>query len=138
MRPLYAAMATAVALLLLQFLSSASAHWKPEYASNPPQWQEWYETRQLTDATRQRLGVGFRSCCKHSDVVRTQFRVDRTSGRDEWWWLDGKTWKRLPEDVVQQGDFAPDGQPTLFVYQDGGANPPPGTPLCFFPGPGGI
>ena len=31
----------------------------------------------------------FKSCCEHADVVKTQFRVNRATAGDEWYWLDG-------------------------------------------------
>lgn len=94
--------------------------------------QQWYATRELTPETRARLGVAWQSCCNHSDVVRTKFKVDRTSGGDQWFWWDAAkaSWRRVPPDTIHWGEHAPGGQPTLFAVE--------GTETCFFPGESGI
>jgi hypothetical protein len=132
MRHLFSPLALAGALLL----APARAEWKPEYAAAPLEVQQWYATREMTEETRARLGVGWRSCCKHSDVVKTKFFVDKQTGGDVWFWFDEKQeaetgygWRRIPEDTVHQGEHAPSGQPTLFVYK--------GIETCFFPGESG-
>ncbi len=104
--------------------------WKPEYAQAPPEVRQWYETRELTPETRERLHVQWKSCCNHSDVVHTQFKVNTKDGADEWWYLDpnDNQWKIVPRDTVHEGDPAPDNMPTLFAYG--------GVITCFFP-PGG-
>jgi hypothetical protein len=80
----------------------------------------------LNPETKSRLGVDWRSCCNQSEVVHTRFRVNRTSYEDEWWWLDGNTWRQVPSDTIHWNDPTPDGQPVLFIYQ--------GQPTCFYPG----
>lgn len=122
----------AIATLLLALLAScalapAAATWKPEYASAAPAVQDWYRNAELTPAARQRFP--FTKCCDHADVVKTQFRVDRGSGGDEWFYFDLGAWKRIPPDIIHWGESAPGGQPTLFVYHD--------QATCFFPGEGG-
>ena len=104
--------------------------WKPEYAQQPPEVRNWYETRELNPETQKRLQVRFKSCCEKSEVVKTQFRVDHDTGGDTWWWLDLKTnqWRVIPADVIHWDDPAPDNQPTLFIWDD--------IEMCFFP-PGG-
>jgi hypothetical protein len=105
----------------------AGATWKPQYADAAPAVQDWYRNAQLTAAAQQRFG--FKSCCAHSDVVKTRFRVDRGSGADVWqWWHDG-AWDTVPADIIHFGESAPDGQPTLFALGS--------TPTCFFPGDSG-
>ncbi len=95
-----------------------------------PQWvRDWYQAAELTDAARQRLGVAWKSCCEHSDVFRTQFRVNKDNGEDEWYYLADNTWKRVPPDIIHWGESAPDGQPTLFIWQ--------GIETCFWAGTGG-
>jgi hypothetical protein len=54
--------------------------WKPEYAQNSREVQNWYKSQEMTPATRERLGVAWKSCCEHGDVVRTQFRVEYQGG----------------------------------------------------------
>lgn len=109
-------------------VSPSDAHWKPEYASQPPEVQQWYQNAELTPAAQAKFG--FQKCCAHSDVVHTQFKVNKTSGADEWFWLDGDTWKRIPPEIIHPDEHAPDGQPTLFVYEH--------LETCFFPPQGGI
>jgi hypothetical protein len=72
----------------------------------------------------------FKNCCEHADVVKTQFRVNRANGGDEWYWRDGQNWRRIPDDIIHWGETAPNKQPTLFVYQ--------GKETCFWPGESGI
>ena len=107
---------------------TASATWKPEYADNPPEVRDWYRNAELTHAAQIRFP--FKKCCEHADVVKTQFRVNRATQGDEWYWLDGQQWRRIPDDIIHWGKSAPGGQPTLFVYS--------GHETCFFPGDGGI
>jgi hypothetical protein len=109
-------------------ISQADARWKPEYVNAPQAVRDWYQHAQLTKKAQMRFA--FKSCCAHSDVVRTKFRVSRTDGRDEWFWLDGQDWRRIPDDIIHWGEHAPDRQPTLFVYQ--------GHETCFWPGESGI
>ncbi len=109
-------------------IGPAGARWKPEYASSPPEVQDWYRKAELTRLAQRRFA--FKSCCEHSDVVKTQFRVNKTDNRDEWYWLDGETWRRVPDDIIHWGESAPGGKPTLFVYQD--------KETCFWPGDPGI
>lgn len=63
-------------------------------------------------------------------MVKTKFMVDRTTNGDEWYWLDGATWRKIPNDIIHWGQSAPGGRPTLFVYS--------GHETCFFPGDSGI
>ncbi|MGH6726588.1 MAG: hypothetical protein ACREB8_08590 [Pseudolabrys sp.] len=109
-------------------IGQADARWKPEYASAPQTVRDWYQHAELTRKAQMRFP--FKSCCEHADVVRTQFRVNRATAGDEWYWLDGETWRRIPDDIVHWGETAPDKQPTLFVYQ--------GHETCFWPGESGI
>jgi hypothetical protein len=112
-------------VLLALLLAPASAEWKPEYANSPPEVQDWYRNAELTPAAR--LRFPFTKCCDHADVVKTQFRVSKGKGaHDEWWYLDGDTWKQVPEDIIHWGESAPGGEPTLFIYHD--------KETCFFPG----
>ena len=108
--------------------TTANATWKPEYANAPQEVQDWYRNAQLTDAAQKRFG--FKSCCAHSDVVKTEFRVDKTSGTDEWYWMKDGQWTLIPGDVIHWGESAPDQQPTLFAVGN--------LPTCFYPGQGGL
>jgi len=113
---------------LLAFTCQSDAEWKPEYGQTPPEMREWYRNAELTAAARIRFP--FKKCCDHADVVKTKFTVNRTSGGNEWFWLDGEQWRRVPDDIIHWGKSAPGGKPTLFVYS--------GKETCFFPGDSGI
>jgi hypothetical protein len=47
---------------------------------------------------------------------------------DTWLWLDPdrNIWREVPDDIIHWGESAPDGRPTLFIYQ--------GQETCFYPG----
>lgn len=123
-------LAAAVLALILATACShpAGATWKPEYASVPKEIRDWYESRKLTPAAKERFH--FDSCCAHSDVVKTKFKVGG-AGNDQWFWLDsdGK-WQRVPDDIIHWDEHAPGGEPVMFAV---GASP-----VCFFPPDGGI
>lgn len=114
-------------LLIYMFLSAflltgAHAEWDGVKTAN----SAWYEAQQINPEAQLRLGVSWKSCCNHSDVVKTRFRVDRTTSEDQWWYLDGNTWRLVPADIIHWNDPTPDGQPVLFAYT--------GIPTCFYPG----
>jgi hypothetical protein len=109
-------------------VSTAGAEWKPEYAQNSPEVRAWYQNAELTRAAQKRFP--YKKCCDHADVVKTQFRVSKGDSGDEWWWLDGDGWRKVPDDIIHWGVSAPGGRPTLFVYA--------GKETCFFPPDGGI
>ncbi len=123
-------------LLLLPFAvvafataaNEARATWKPDYANASPEVQAWYRNAQLTEAAQKRFG--FKSCCAHSDVVKTEFRVDKATNGDEWYWLNNGRWIQIPSDIIHWGESAPDRQPTLFAIGN--------LPTCFYPGQGGL
>lgn len=116
-----------VCVLVLAVIRNAGAEWKPEYAQASPEVQAWYRNAELTPEAQKRFP--FKKCCDHADVFRTQFKVDKASGRDEWWYFDMGEWKRVPDDIVHIDEHAPDNQPTLFIYN--------GKETCFFPGGAG-
>jgi hypothetical protein len=115
-------------LVLGLLIGQADARWKPEYANAPQAVQDWYKAAQLTPKAQMRFP--FKTCCEHADVVKTRFRVNRVSAGDEWYWLDGGVWRRIPDDIIHWGETAPSKQPTLFVYR--------GKETCFWPGESGI
>lgn len=99
-----------------------------QYDNVDPAIRAWYQNAQLMPAAAARLG--WTSCCAHSDVVQTKFRVNRRTSGDEWWWLDSANqWQRIPDDIIHWDESAPDGQPTLFAVGL--------TPTCFYPGQSG-
>jgi hypothetical protein len=109
---------------IILFATTARAVDNGQWANSPN--RGWYQAQELNPEARIRLGVSWKSCCEHSDVVKTRFRVERTTAADEWWWLDGNTWRLVPADIIHWNDPTPDGQPVLFVYS--------GLPTCFYPG----
>lgn len=115
--------------ILATLIVPSEARWKPEYASQPQEVRDWYASRQLTEAARARFG--FQSCCDKSDVVDTKFKVNKTTGGDEWFWWDGKSWQQVPPDIIHKDENAPGGQAVLFALPDG-------RPTCFYPPEGGI
>ena len=98
----------------------------------PARSDSWFERQTLNPATMKRLAVGWNSCCLGSEVVKTQFRVDRTSYGDECFYVKDGTWKRVPDDTIHWGQHAPGGQATLFVYFMTGEE------TCFYPPQEGI
>jgi hypothetical protein len=124
--PRIAARTSIVATIALA--SPVGATWKPEYANQPFEVQQWYRNAELTKAAQTRFP--FRKCCDHSDVVKTKFNVNKTSAGDEWYWLDGDQWRRIPDDIIHWEERAPTRLPTLFIYN--------GKETCFFPGDEGI
>lgn len=94
------------------------------YADSPN--RDWYLNAELTEAAQKRLG--FKSCCAHSDVVKTRFRPTK-DGSDGWEYLDGARWVRVPDDIIHSSP-APGGEPVMFAIS--------GQPTCFFPPQGGI
>lgn len=97
-----------------------------QYANSPN--HDWYQNAELTEAAQKRLG--FKSCCAHSDVVRTRFRPS-ANGDDGWEYVDAKgQWQRVPDDIIHEDTFAPGGQPIMFAIG--------GLPTCFFKPQGGI
>ena len=108
--------------------ANAQAEWKPEYALQPKEVRDWYQAAELTPTAQMRFP--YKKCCDHADVYRTQFRVNASTNKDEWFYLAGEDWKAIPADIIHWGEHAPDGQPTLFIYN--------GKETCFFPGDSGI
>lgn len=115
------------ALAVVVMNKAARATWKPEYANASPEVRDWYRNAELTPEAQKRFM--FKKCCDHADVFRTQFKVNKTTGGDEWWYLNGAEWKLIPHDIIHLDEHAPDNQPTLFIYN--------GMETCFFPGGAG-
>lgn len=107
---------------LLATPTPAAARWKPQYAALPQPVRDWYATRELTAAAQARFN--FKSCCARSDVVKTRFKVSG-AGADEWFWLDGARWRRVPADIIHWNEHAPGGGAVLFALGS--------EPTCFFP-----
>jgi hypothetical protein len=111
-----------------------AVEWRPEYAQNAPEWQEWFKRAEVTKRAQSRFN--WKSCCEHADRVKTQYRVNRVNGEDEWWFLDPKTdkWVAIPEYVIHFEDDATmpkqlKAEGVLFVYN--------GIVTCFWPPEGG-
>jgi hypothetical protein len=98
--------------------------------------KQWFESQTLNEATRQRLGVQYKSCCDGGDVYRTQFRVvdDGTKhGAETWFYQHKQTgeWRPIHPDIIKD-EASIDEEPILFI------NKYDGKELCFFPPKGGI
>lgn len=118
------------------------ATWKPEYAKSPNAVQDWFKEAQVTKEAQLRLG--FKNCCDQSDRFDTQFRVDRSTAGDSWFYRVDGQWVRIPDDVIHSDEIHasnPDDdklpefeqmrrEGVLFVYD--------GRPACFWPPQGGI
>src|SRR5262245_19664640 len=120
--------AAQLSIVAMMLASPVGATWKPEYANLQFEVQQWYRNAELTKAAQPRFP--FKKCCDHSDVVKTKFNVNKTSAGDEWYWLDGEEWRRIPDDIIHWNESAPTRLPTLFIYN--------GKETCFFPGEGGL
>jgi hypothetical protein len=107
---------------------ASQAKWKPQYASAPQEVQDWYKSRKLTDAAAKRFA--FKSCCDGSDKVETQFRVDRATGDDKWYYQKDGQWTEVPPDVIWWDEHSPTGETVMFALD--------GKPTCFFPPRGGL
>jgi hypothetical protein len=107
---------------------ASQAKWKPQYASAPQEVQDWYKSRKLTEAAAKRFA--FKSCCDGSDKVETQFRVDRATGEDKWYYQKDGQWMEVPPDVIWWDEHSPTGEAILFAVD--------GKPTCFFPPRGGL
>lgn len=117
------------ALALAGTLSLAQARDLGQWTDQTPEVREWYRNAEVMPAARGR--IHFVKCCDNADVVRTKFAVNKTDGGDEWFYEDAPGhMKRIPDDIVHWGETAPDGQPTLFVYDN--------KETCFYPGDGGL
>lgn len=117
-------------LSTITLITQTDATWRPEYAAAPQAVQDWYKNAELTKEAQSRFH--FTKCCDKSEVVHSQFRVNKTDAADEWFYeVSPGVWKRVPPDIIHWGETAPNGLPTLFVL-------PSGSETCFFPSDGGI
>lgn len=117
-------------------LCIATLAFSPALAADEDRWansskKQWFESLEIPDAARQRMGIGYKSCCDRGDVFKTRFRVG-VSGQDAWEYLeeDGQ-WKAVPADIVLDQPGL-DGEPRLFKRIA------TGEPLCFVKPNGGI
>jgi hypothetical protein len=85
-----------VKLLYLLLLATSlmpvatQGRWRPQYAQVSQEAQDWYKSRKLTDAAAKRFA--FKSCCDGSDKVEPQFRVDKGTGEDKWYYQKDGRW----------------------------------------------
>jgi hypothetical protein len=129
---------TGLIIAICVMAAPAAATWRPEYAKSPPSVQQWFKDAPVTAVGQRRLG--FKNCCDQSDRFDTQFRVDRASAGDSWYFRDDKgNWQRIPDDVIHddeihaakaEDDALPEFEQmrregVLFIYG--------GRPTCFWP-----
>lgn len=92
--------------------------YRPEYRScNPnekavegvcvdPDIGAWFRAQELTPEAQKWLG--YKSCCSHADRFQTKFKVDKSSGKDEWWYCSipngactlPEQWLKIPDYVI--------------------------------------
>lgn len=107
---------------------------RSRWANADPERKRWFESQTMTEATRQRLGVQYKSCCDAGDVVKNlRWRVIEDGskfGVERWQYLDNGSWKTIHPDIVQTTPSI-DDEPILFKNKHDGRE------LCFFPPKGG-
>lgn len=104
------------ALMMCFVLSGARA--EDPWANSPN--RNWFNEAELTPAAAEHFK--FKKCCDQSEVVRTKFRQDEGTGH--WFYLDGNTWRQIPNFIVWQNKQPPENKPILFKWN--------GTLTCFF------
>ena len=114
-----------ICILCLLFILSPAFATDPDgrFANSPD--HDWYQNAELTGAAQKIFP--FKKCCAQSETVKTKFRVSKSAGDDEWFWLDpeNQAWKRVPDFIIHWGESGPHGEAVLFKY---------GAELtCFFP-----
>lgn len=136
MRPFVRAIAIASLMLV-----SAPVHASDdETPSNPwgnSPYHDWMKRQTVNPEAQQKLAIPYSSCCDHADRVKTEFRVDKDTRGDTWWYLDPSDgqWKRIPNEIVhEEADATMPPQlrteGVLFVYD--------GKPTCFWAPEGGL
>jgi hypothetical protein len=95
--------------------------------------KQWFQKLERPDAHKSPWwDAKSRSCCGAGDVVKTKFRVESARGRhleDTWYaWINNQ-WVLIAHDKIVR-DYAPDGQPYLFMLA--------GTVVCFVRPKGGL
>jgi hypothetical protein len=115
------AIGIAFSVALALFPKTAPATWKPEYAQNAPEINQWYKDQQMNTATWERLGSpSWKGCCEKGDVFKTRFRVGQGQhGDDEWWYFKDGVWNK----------YRP-------IPSTGGSTLPTANPPSSFTGPG--
>ena len=73
------AIGTAFAAALAIFPKTGHSTWKPEYAQNSPEVNQWYKDQQMTEETWRRLGSpSWHGCCEKGDVFRRRLEASVT------------------------------------------------------------
>jgi len=132
----------ALGLLGLLFVLNDRAHatWKPEFANNPPEVQEWYKQQIPTPETLKIYGIGWQSCCNHGDVCQdcvVHHVSDRPPWNDGWYYTKDGVTKPLPPHIVDYVPWTPTGKPILFIAPFAAGKMQIGDPVCLkVPGSG--
>ena len=118
-------------------LCIATLAFSPALAADDGRWanssnKQWFESLEIPQAARQRMGIVYKSCCDRGDLVKTKFRVGM-KGDDVWEYLDDADggWKVVPADIILDQPGL-DGEPRMFKRIM------TGEPLCFVKPNGGI
>ena len=130
MHPCFIATATVVAMM---FVLPSQAVAGGEWPDSPN--KAWFEKLQRPDNDRnphRQSDPKSLFCCGAADTVKTKFKVEAGNERypeDRWYaWLKND-WVLIPPEKITQ-DYAPDGQPYLFLLAD--------TIQCFVRPKGGL
>lgn len=127
-------LAYAVVIIVLACLFATVGH-SEDWSKSP--FFGWADKQLVTMESLQRFCPASKdnkncTCCSGAEIVKTQFRVNKKNGMDEWWFVSPvtNTWKRIPNDIIHdEEEKTPTGQPVLFLYPIGSDNP-----RCFFRG----
>jgi len=109
----------ALAAMLISVCLSSNSSAGGEWPHGPN--KAWFEGLQRPDNSKNpSRDEKSQSCCGVADTVKTQFRVEPGDERypeDRWYaWIKGE-WIPIPSEKIVP-DYAPDGQPYLFMLAD--------------------
>jgi hypothetical protein len=83
---------------------------------------DWYKSQTINPEARQRMQLGYKSCCDAGDHFQTRFRLVNDGskyGVETYEYWTGDAWKVVPQDIIQRKK-TPDGKPVLFIIKSSG------------------